>query len=64
MPFDMADVERLDMPGLAELRDGAERVSVQYVDLDNGARLSYTTSESGLIKGIHSWFDAQTRDHG
>jgi len=53
-----------DMPGLAELREGAERVDVQFLELGDGARLTYTTTEDLLIQGIHSWFDAQTTDHG
>lgn len=47
-----------------ELREGAARVEVRYRELDDGATLTYTTAEEKLIKGIHSWFDAQTTDHG
>jgi len=61
---DPATIHGHDMPGLAELREGAARVDVQYKDLDNGARLTYATTEEPLIRGIHSWFDAQTTDHG
>jgi len=61
---DPAAVHGHDMPGLAELRAGAGRVRVQYQALSNGARLSYATSEATLIEGIHSWFDAQSKDHG
>jgi hypothetical protein len=61
---DPAAIHGHDMPGLAELREGAARVDVQYKDLDSGARLTYTTTEDPLIRGIHSWFDAQTTDHG
>jgi hypothetical protein len=52
------------MPGLAELREGAARVDVRYQDLGDGATLTYTTAEEKLISGIHSWFDAQSTDHG
>jgi hypothetical protein len=61
---DPAAIHGHDMPGLAELREGAARVDVRYQDLDDGARLTYTTAEGPLIKGIHSWFDAQSTDHG
>jgi hypothetical protein len=61
---DPAAIHGHDMPGLAELREGAARVDVQYQDLGNGAKLSYATTEETLIRGIHSWFAAQSADHG
>lgn len=53
-----------DMPGLAELRAGAGRVDVRYEDLPAGAQLTYRTREPTLVAGIHSWFKAQSADHG
>lgn len=61
---DPAAIHGHDMPGLTELREGAARVDVRYQELGNGARLSYTTTEDKLIQGLHSWFDAQSTDHG
>ncbi len=53
-----------DMPGLAELRAGAERVDVGYDELAAGAQLTYRSSDPVLVTGIHSWFKAQFTDHG
>jgi hypothetical protein len=61
---DPAAIHGHEMPGLAELREGAARVDVQYQDLGNRAKLSYVTTEEPLIRGIHSWFAAQSADHG
>ncbi len=61
---DPAAIHGADMPGLAELRDGVGRVAVTYTALPDGARLRYTTTEPQLIEGIHSWFQAQSMDHG
>ena len=52
------------MPGLAELKAGAGRVDVRYDELPAGAQLTYQTSDPTLVAGIHSWFKAQSRDHG
>ena len=61
---DPAAIHGTDMPGLAELRKGARRVSVTYTQLDDGARLRFSTNEPALVKAIHSWFKAQSTDHG
>ena len=53
-----------DMPGLAELKAGAARIRVRYEQLPDGARLRYTTTDPELVEAIHSWFRAQSRDHG
>ncbi|MDQ3716898.1 MAG: aspartate carbamoyltransferase [Actinomycetota bacterium] len=63
---DPAAIHGEDMPGLAELRDGAlnGRIAVTYTELEDGARLRYTSTDPDLVDGIHSWFAAQTMDHG
>lgn len=61
---DPAAIHGADMPGLAELREGARRISVTYTQLDDGARLRFSTNEPVLVKAIHSWFKAQSTDHG
>ena len=63
---DPAVIHGQDMPGLAELREGAMdgRITVAYAELEDGARLRYTSTDPTLIDAIHSWFAAQTMDHG
>lgn len=63
---DPAAIHGADMPGLAELREGAMdgRITVTYSDLEDGAWLRYTTTDPDLINGIHSWFQVQRMDHG
>lgn len=53
-----------DMPGLAALRDGADRIGIEYADTADGGRITYTTSEPVLVEALHAWFDAQVGDHG
>src|SRR3970282_1908892 len=52
-----------DMPGLTELAQAAERVTIDYTELPDGARLTFTTSESYLVTAFHRWFGAQLSDH-
>jgi hypothetical protein len=61
---DPASIHGESMPGLAHLRDGAERIQVHYQDLPEGARITYTTSDPTLVQALHTWFKAQTADHG
>ena len=52
------------MPGLAELKAGASRITVRYEAVSSGGQLRYTTSDPTLVAAIHSWFKAQSMDHG
>lgn len=64
---DFADPARIHgtgMPGLAELRDGHDRIEVHYEDRPDGATLTYTTRDSALVDALHHWFEAQLGDHG
>jgi len=61
---DPAKIHGMDMPGLKELEAGAARVNVAYADLPNGAQITYSSTEPGLVAAIHSWFDRQVADHG
>ncbi|MBT2365810.1 aspartate carbamoyltransferase [Streptomyces sp. ISL-10] len=64
---DFADPARIHgagMPGLAELREGYDRIEVHYDDRANGATLTYTTEDSALVDALHDWFEAQLGDHG
>lgn len=61
---DPATIHGDEMPGLAELRTGAARITVRYEELPDGARLYYTTTEPQLVTALHQWFEAQSSDHG
>ena len=60
---DPAEIHGMDMPGLEEMRAGYRDISVEYVELDDGARLVYTASDQALVDALHAWFDRQTMDH-
>lgn len=60
---DPAEIHGMDMPGLDELRAGYREIGVDYAELDDGARLVYTTSDDTLVEALHAWFDRQTMDH-
>jgi len=61
---DPASIHGNTMPGLAQLRAGASRIAVRYMNTANGARITFKTSDPALISAIHRWFAAQVRDHG
>lgn len=41
-----------------------DRTSHRYEPLPDGARIRYAAAEARLVRAIHVWFAAQTRDHG
>jgi len=53
-----------EMPGIQELADGVEQVSIEYSVLPDGAQITFTTQDLSLITAIHRWFGAQLSDHG
>jgi hypothetical protein len=61
---DPAAIHDADMPGLAELSNGAARLRIEYVQIADGAMLTYTSDDEALVVAIHAWFDAQVSDHG
>jgi hypothetical protein len=61
---DPARIHGMDMPGVAELGAGYERITVSYSEIPAGAELTYATSAPGLVDAIHAWFDRQVMDHG
>lgn len=61
---DPARIHGMDMPGVAELSAGYQRITVSYSEVPAGAELTYTTSEADLVEAIHDWFDRQVMDHG
>ncbi len=61
---DPARIHGMDMPGVAELSAGYQRISVTYAEVPAGAELRYTTTDGDLVDAIHAWFDRQVMDHG
>ncbi|MGE3541132.1 MAG: aspartate carbamoyltransferase [Candidatus Tectimicrobiota bacterium] len=61
---DPATIHGANMPGLATLQAGAQRIDIQYTALPNGAQIRYTTKDAALIMALHQWFAAQLADHG
>ncbi|GIF78067.1 hypothetical protein [Asanoa siamensis] len=64
---DFADPARIHgdaMPGLADLRGHAGRITLSYTDVPAGGRIVYATGDEGLRAALHAWFDAQVTDHG
>jgi hypothetical protein len=61
---DPARIHGMDMPGVAELSAGYQRIAVTYSDVPAGAELLYSTTDEHLVSAIHAWFDRQVMDHG
>lgn len=61
---DPAQIHGHEMPGLADLQTGAERIEITYSALPDGGQIRYRTEEPELINAIHHWFMAQLSDHG
>jgi hypothetical protein len=61
---DPARIHGDDMPGLAELKEGHDRIEVRYRERPDGATLTYDTAEPELADALHAWFEAQLGDHG
>ena len=52
-----------DMPGVSELAQGADRITIEYAELPNGAQITFTTADLHLLTALHRWFGAQLSDH-
>ena len=61
---DPARIHGEDMPGVAELAAGYDRIAVTYAEHPAGAVLTYTTDDPELVEAVHAWFDRQVMDHG
>ncbi len=61
---DPASIHGEDMPGLAELEAGAERIEGRYEELPDGAQIALESEDPELVAAVHDWFDAQLSDHG
>jgi len=60
---DPASIHGGDMPGLADLRSGAGRITVSYEQIAAGARITYLSADPALVAALHAWFDRQSTDH-
>ena len=64
---DFADPARIhgrDMPGLADLEAGANRIEIRYEPLPAGARITFSTTDPALVAALERWGAAQVADHG
>jgi hypothetical protein len=61
---DPARIHGDDMPGLAELRAGAARLTITYADVPDGGRITYASADPALVDALHRFGAAQTADHG
>jgi hypothetical protein len=61
---DPASIHGEDMPGLAELEEGAKDIAVTFEPTADGGRITYTTTDNALVDALHQWADAQVSDHG
>ena len=61
---DPAKIHGMDMPGVKELEQVAASIKVVFAESPGSTRVTYTSTEPGLISAIHSWFDRQASDHG
>ncbi len=53
-----------DMPGVSDLRKDVTKIIFTYHALSNGAEITYSSKDPGAVSAIHTWFDAQVKDHG
>jgi hypothetical protein len=53
-----------DMPGLHILTRSKGKFKVEFRKLKDGAQLTFTSKDPEVKNAIHTWFDAQLRDHG
>ena len=54
-----------DMPGLRQLEGaGPGQIRLDYADLSDGAKITYSAKAPELVAALHAWFDAQLSDHG
>lgn len=53
-----------NMPGLTVLSESKDKYNVDYQELPGGAQLTFFSNNPEVIDAIHTWFDAQLRDHG
>lgn len=58
-------IHGMQMPGLADLTKAQPgQIAISYRDVENGAELTYQTTDGKLVTALHQWFYAQVSDHG
>ena len=64
---DFSDPEAIHgsaMPGLATLQERFADISVELVETEVGATITYGSDDPAVVEAIHGWFAAQSLDHG
>lgn len=64
---DFSDPEAIHgsaMPGLATLKERFADISVELVETEVGATITYGSDDAVVVEAIHDWFAAQSSDHG
>lgn len=54
----------MNMPGVKTLSESNDKLDVDYKSLSRGAKLTFASNDSTVIRAVHTWFDAQLKDHG
>ena len=52
-----------DMPGVMELAEGKDQVTVEYSDVPTGGQIVFITGDLRLLTALHRWFGTQLSDH-
>lgn len=60
---DPVSIHGSEMPGLSTLQANPSKFSINYIELETGAKLEYRSTDDEIISAIHLWFDAQLADH-
>jgi len=61
---DPTSIHGSNMPGVAQLAAGVQRLNITYRDVDGDGEITYRTYDGSLVGALHDWFDAQVSDHG
>lgn len=61
---DPAMIHGDDMAGMHTLVTGADRLTIEYQDVDGGGEIRYSSEDPALVEAIHQWFAQQLTDHG
>lgn len=61
---DPAAIHGHDMPGLETLEDRAADITIDLDTQPDGARITFSTDDPGLVDALHAWGEAQVSDHG
>ncbi len=59
-----AKIHGADMPGLKILKQaGKNQIKIDYLELTDGAQITYFSRQPKIIQAIQQWFEAQLSDH-